>query len=233
MNRIKFFTVFLAIIFLLASLFVLPHYILVDEIVCKNQDEPCSQFLEEKLKILRGKSLSKARSEIVRLLKNDTLVKDFSLHFQLPNRLNVNVSERRPKFTLKSRFSNKTYFISNEGFVLMESTQDFPNIVTIVDNVPSYGGKVDEETLFALKITSLLSSQYQVLSSTKEENFLLIELQDGPRVIFPLEGDLDYLLGKFVLIYSQLNKEDFDFKIKDYKDLEIDLRFENPVLRTG
>ncbi len=46
---------------------------------------------------------------------------------------------------------------------------------------------------------------------------------------FPLEGDIDTLVGSLRLIFSRLNDEGEGIRMEDIR--EIDLRFNNAVLR--
>ena len=55
---------------------------------------------------------------------------------------------------------------------------------------------------------------------------MIVKIAGGVKVIFPLEGDIDVLLGSLRLILSQLNNDEREIRIGS-----IDLRFENPVLR--
>jgi hypothetical protein len=67
---------------------------------------------------------------------------------------------------------------------------------------------------------------YQVGQSSIQDGSLLVELPGQIRVIFPLEGDSEILLGSLRLIYSKVRE---DGNLAGYS--QIDLRFTNPVLR--
>ena len=60
---------------------------------------------------------------------------------------------------------------------------------------------------------------YQVNKGEMINSGLVVELPTRVRVILPLEGSVEILLGSLRLIYSQVT------------DKEIDLRFKNPILR--
>jgi hypothetical protein len=53
---------------------------------------------------------------------------------------------------------------------------------------------------------------------------LVVDMGTGFRVIFPLEGDEQVLLGSLRLIYSKIQTSN----LNNYK--QVDLRFANPVL---
>jgi hypothetical protein len=75
-------------------------------------------------------------------------------------------------------------------------------------------------------------SSYQVREGIIEDESLVIELSQGPRVIFPLEGEKEVLLGSLRLVLSKLNNDAQDSKIENVSGASIiDLRFKNPVIK--
>lgn len=67
-----------------------------------------------------------------------------------------------------------------------------------------------------------------------ENNSLLVELNDYPKIIFPLEGDREVLVGTAIFILSKINKIGIsDGKIADIQSRisTIDLRYKNPVIK--
>jgi len=60
---------------------------------------------------------------------------------------------------------------------------------------------------------------------------LVIEVDGGPTVIFPVEGDRDLLLGSFVLITNELKKSGSETSFPDVSKKVVDLRFKNPVIK--
>jgi hypothetical protein len=64
-----------------------------------------------------------------------------------------------------------------------------------------------------------------------ENSYLMTNLKDGYKIIFPLDGDRDFLLGATVLILNELNKDEMSSKIKVGELRTVDLRFKNPVLK--
>ncbi len=91
------------------------------------------------------------------------------------------------------------------------------------ENFPNVGEKVTEETLFALELLYDMFSFYQVQTGKIDKSSLVIELSRGPKVIFPLEGSHQVLLGSLRLVLSKLNS--------DSQVSTIDLRFKNPVIK--
>ena len=65
---------------------------------------------------------------------------------------------------------------------------------------------------------------YQVGCGVISNDTLVVDMKDGFKVIFPLEGDEQVLLGSLRLIYSKIQTSN----LNNYK--QVDLRFANPVL---
>lgn len=228
MKYLKFILLLIVLAFTISLFFYVPKLIFVNKISCKSQFGPCSTSLSEKLASKEGKNLKEVKKEVKEVLSYETSVSDFSLQFRIPASLNVFVVEKKPKFAVKQ----ENYFglIDKEGIVLrIEKATSLP-YVEIQEKIPGVGEKVNEKTFFALNAVYNLFIQYQVRSGVISGNFLVIDSIEGRQVIFPLEGDLDVLLGALRLIINRLNASAKDTRIETSVK-EIDLRFKNPVLR--
>ena len=219
----KLFLVFVVLIGALSIIFV-PKILKVGGITCVSQFGPCSQTLTDKLNMLEGKPIVEVRREISEILTSEVLVKDFSIQFSLPNRLRVNLLERKPKFALKVQSSDSLVLVDEEGYIVgIESQSNLPQLV--VDSAPgNVSEKVSDENLFGLRILGDLFSFYQVRQGVIDQGNLQVELEGKIRVIFPLEGDRSVLISSLELV------------LKRYDDAgdnprEIDLRYKNPVIR--
>ena len=97
--------------------------------------------------------------------------------------------------------------------------------VTVGNINKNVGEKVGERELTALKIIQGVYIMYQVGEGELSQDGLTVILKDGQKVLFPVNiGEPEVLLGALRLIYAKIENEGSDFR-------EIDLRFENPVLR--
>lgn len=221
----------LALICFLLGLFVaIPRLIVIKNITCQSQYGNCFENLEEKLKNISGKNLRETKKEVSNILKEDLSLSNYSLQFKIPDTLKITLLEDKPKFALKSTTNNLFGLINQNGIVLKIEEQNNLPYVEINSSFPNVGEKVSEENLFALKIISGVYSAYQIESGKIQNESLLVELKNGIRVIFPLEGDKDLLLGALRVVLDRLNGDDKDSKINKIV-YEIDLRFKNPVLR--
>lgn len=220
---------FILIVFIVSLFFLLPRLVKIKNIACQSQYGPCNQEVSEKIQKSTGRSLESSKAYIRRELKNETLVKDFSFQYKFPSTLQVYISERKPKFSLKSSRGGQISMVDKDGLVLYN--KDSTNLPTVVidDPLPKPSEEVDKKYFFALEIVSALSP-YPKSFAKVSGNTLTIELIDQLGVIFPLEGDRDLLLGSFILVYNELIKQTKDSRIKGTLGV-IDLRFKNPILR--
>jgi hypothetical protein len=212
---VKKITIIVSVILVLLFLILLPFLIKV-QIECISQDGPCPDEVNARLEVLKAKSLFSARSGISKTLKKDPMVTEFSTQFKLPNVLLVSIIAKKPIFAIKDRVSGKYYLISKDGVIL--STTDSSNLPTVEQDGST-------PNLFALNVVLGVYQMYQVLYGVITNDTLVVDMKDGFRVIFPLEGDTQVLLGSLRLIYTKIETSG---NPNGYK--QVDLRFVNPVL---
>lgn len=222
---------FLPIFFLalgLGAFFLAPKFIYIGQVVCRSQFGPCT-LLGDKLSSLGGRSLDATKREVGSVLSKEDSISDFSLQFRIPDTLEVAIIEKKPKFALKDVTSGFFALVDKEGKVLkIVEESSLPTVVT-TEELPDVGQKVKEEYFFALNILYGVFASYQVQEGRIENNSLLVNLQ-GYKVIFPLSGDKDVLLGALRLLIERLNEGGKDSRIS-LGISQIDLRFKNPVLK--
>jgi hypothetical protein len=179
---------------------------------CRTQYGSCPFELES------GK-LYQTKQKIAKSLKNNFLVIDYSTQFKFPNILLVNVLIKKPFFVLKND-ANQSVAVGADGIVLSTVNNSILPTVIVLGNLKKVGEIVDTNHLFALKLIQGVYEMYQINTGKIIDNSLVVELPEGIEVIFPIDGDIQVLLGSLRLVYSK--KDGFH---------EIDLRFKNPVLR--
>ena len=191
------------VIFVVLVLFFLSPFFIKVKTECRTQYGECPFELE-------SGNLYQTKRKITKNLKNNYLVTDFSMQFKLPNILLVNVLVKKPIFAIQD-VSNKIFLIDKDGKIL--STVDSTSLPMVVQesSIPN---------LFTLNLMQGISQMYQINIGRIENDSLVVELPTSIKVIFPLSGDSQVLLGSLRLVYP---------KIGTYR--EIDLRFKNPVLR--
>lgn len=228
----KYLKIGITLLFIIAIvLFVLlvPRMLVIKNIICINQYGSCQETLNLKLENLKGKSLEEVKQEVSAIMRQDLFVKEYVLRYEIPDRVVINAISKKAKFVLKSIDKDKLALVDRDGLVLgLGENFTLPRVFISTDYAV-VGEKVSKRELFALNLVSDLYYFYQVKEGEMFEDRLEIYLNDGVKVIFPLEGDRDVMLGGLKVILSGLNQDNKDSRIK--KVSEIDLRFKNPVLK--
>lgn len=227
MKRIISYLIFFSVavfIFYTASTFKL------GKIECISQYGPCNKEAVDSLASLEGSSLFLAKGSAKKLLENNFLVESFALQYKIPDILEARVIERKPSFAVDFSDSDFIALVDKDGYVL--SFQEATSLPTLyVSGIKfSRGELVGEKIIFSSQIMLGMHVYYKVRRVEIVDDSLYIDLVDGLTAIFPLEGKRDVLLGSFVAIFSKLNAKQDGFRI-DNKIRQVDLRYENPVLR--
>lgn len=216
----------LVVLPLLLLVVFLPKFLIKVQIVCRGQNGNCPQSVLEKAETLSGKSYFTVKKDIRKILDSDILISNYSIQFKLPDVLKVNLSAKEAIFSLKSNLSQKFAMIAEDGVVLDYSDQSSLPSVLIDSELPLLGTKIDGRHKLALELIDGVFKMYQVGYGNLSGDTLLVDLPGEVRVIFPLiDSDRSILLGSLRLVYSNMQKDDG----KKYS--QIDLRYENPVLR--
>ncbi len=218
------------VVFILIGIFNLTRFIKVTNIVCESQYGPCTDNITEKVSKLVGLNLSVTKSKLTQLFSEEPYVDKFSYQFQFPSRLHIQVVEKKPKFALKNQSQGLTAILARDGKVLsLKETSTLPTIDTD-ETLPNVGDNADSKDLFALEIVYALTHDYKIKSARANENHLVIEVIGGPRVIFPLEGDKDLLLGSFVLLVNGSENLIKNSTVGGLEGKIVDFRFKKPVI---
>lgn len=233
-NIFKYLSILLIIIFIYITPVVIKKLIKIDKIECQSQYGQCSEQLVNNLQYITNSDLYVAKGKINQVLEHNKQVSSYLIQYKIPSTLKVELVLKKPKFAIKN--SNGNYFlIDKDGFVV-ETTQE-SNLPTLLNNNITYkvGDSISDKDIFALKIIEKISLLYSVQTGIVEKNSLQIKLNEGVLLYFPLEGDVDVLVGSLRLIFSRLNEGTQGIKMEDTITIsdvkEIDLRFTNPVIR--
>ncbi len=215
--------------YLLIALFVLalsasPFFIKVTA-ECESQYGNCPADINSGLQSLNSKNLFDARQKANSYLKNNFLVSDYSIQYKLPNVMLINIIAKKPYFAIKDSSSGKIMLIDQKGIVLAESENSGLPMVEVADSLKKIGEEVDRKNLFALNLISGINEMYQVRYGMIANDALTVDIPHGLRVIFPLEGDSEVLLGGLRLIYAKVTAD----YLGTYS--RIDMRYKNPVLK--
>ena len=224
------------VVFLSLAIYFVPNFISASQITCKSQYGPCNSSLVGRLEKIQGKKLKEVYEEIKNILSSEILVSDFLIQFKLPSNLEVSMVERKPIYSLTKKGASAYAQVDESGLVIrIDDKTPLPRLVT-TGQIPNVGDRVDQKHLFALDILYRMFAFYQVQEGNMEESYMETKLKNGPKVIFPLEGDEDILIASLQLILARLNRESEGIRINE-NDIElsmittIDLRYKNPVVR--
>lgn len=209
------FGVYTLLIFSLFFLFlVLPRLIKVKKIECYNQYGLCSNEFLIKVNPVLNDSLDTAKKKITEEFKNTKLIGKYSFRFKLPATLRIDLILKKPKYAILNKNTSEMVLVDSEGVVLEKAgNTNLPYIIVS-------GDLSANKKMFALEIIYGIYYLYQVKSGEIVNDSLEVKIPEAGKIIFPLEGERDILLGSMKLILSRAGK----FK-------EIDLRYKNPVIR--
>ena len=205
------------------SVYFLPTLVKVKEIKCSSQFGPCNINLQNKLQGIEGKNIRIAKKEVKAILTTEVIVKKYSLQFIIPDKLLINLIERKAKYALGSSSYAKLEIVDEEGLII--SLEESSNLPTLKKEgeLNNVGEKVSKEEYFALTLIDTLFDSFQIKEGKIEGDSLIINYNLVTKAIFPLEGDSELLASSFSLILKKYESSKSQPKV-------IDLRFNNPVI---
>ncbi|HLD91880.1 MAG TPA: hypothetical protein VI795_00625 [Patescibacteria group bacterium] len=226
LNIFKILSLILIVFFMLSTPYVVLKLIKINKIECISQYGDCNGVLDNNLSVVG--SYKDTKENIEQILKHNIKVKSYVMQYKIPSTLEIEIDLKKPKFAIKNKDS-RYYLIDEDKLILEISNESNLPVLVSSDFNKNIGDEVDDIHLFALKIIEKNAWLYSVKTGVLENNELKITLKEGVIVHFPLEGDIDELIGSLRLIFSRLNDEGEGIRMEDIR--EIDLRFNNAVLR--
>jgi len=187
---------------------------------CYNQYGLCSNDFLTKVNPVLNESFDTAKKRITEEFKNAKLIENYSFRFKLPSTLRIDLILKKSKYALYQKNTNEKVILDDKGVVLEKVENTNLPYVVISDNLSGIGEVVGSKKTFALELLYGIYYLYQVKSGEIINDSLEVIVPDAGKIIFPLEGERDILLGSMKLILTRSGK----FK-------EIDLRYKNPVVR--
>ncbi|OGM33254.1 hypothetical protein A2803_00185 [Candidatus Woesebacteria bacterium RIFCSPHIGHO2_01_FULL_44_21] len=219
-------------IFLLIPIFILVGVIVygfrqirVADVTCTTQNGMCPSEIQSMVDASKGKSYFDAKNELASTLAESMRIARYTIRFNLPSTLAVEITERKPEIAAK--FGENTYFLfDKDGVSLGEVSSTELPIITVF-SVPR-----GERVNFAVRLARDLVKYYSAGELKMDKYGLYAKVKNGVEVVFPLEGDLDVLLGSLEVTLSQLNRgrEDSTIGLTAGKIHKVDLRYKNPVI---
>lgn len=201
----------------------------INNVVCITQYGLCDENLLNELNLVKGRDLKNSKSYVENILKSDVAINDYLVQFKIPSTLDVEINLKKPKFAFFDLSNNKYYLLDKNGLIV--DVVDYTNLPVVKINSLNLeiGQELSNKNKFALDILSYLNYLYSIDEGIIEKESLKVRSNEGVNIIFPLEGDIEFLIGGLRLIFSRLNQSSEGIRMNDIR--EIDLRFKNPVMR--
>lgn len=231
MKKLKKITIILFPLILL-SLFI---YFLVstkiEEFSCKSQFGECSPIIIEKISDISSCNYLNCKEKIDIVLSDAWLVDKYSYQIKLPLRIDINIIEKKPKYSLRTSLNDYVAQIDSKGMVInIRKSTGLPGLI-IDEKIPNLGEKVNDKMLFALEMVYGVSKIQTIENASLIDNHLSVDMGGERNVLFPLTGDRDFLLGALTLILNELKKNELNSRIEGVDRVRtIDLRYKNPIL---
>lgn len=215
---------------LFTVLFCFYSFFRIKSIECKSQYSVCNSDLRTKLTSLKIGNIPSSKKELTGFLKNEPVVKKYSLQLKLDGTYLVHVEERTIKYCISGQ--RGTFYSDVEGIVIKVS--DVIDDKCIINNQSEYnlGDKFSDKDMFAQNVYYCLRNVTDKGEAFIENDILTVEYKGNIKLIFPLEGDSRLLAGKTYYIVSQFDMIKEYIIGKGYKGVsEMDFRFNDPIVR--
>jgi len=209
------FGIYILLIFLLfIPILIFPRIVKVKKIECYNQYGLCADDFMSKVNPAIGESINNAKKKITEEFNNTKQIEKYSSRFKFPSTLRIDLILKKAKYAIQNKNTKEIVLVDDKGMVLEQV--DKTNLPYIIVD----GSLTDSKQLFALELMYSIYYLYQVKNGEIVNGSLEVVIPKEGKIIFPLEGERDILLGSLKLILSRAG----NFK-------EIDLRYKNPVIR--
>lgn len=231
MRKIKVIARIFIPVFVLSIFLYFINSIKIPEISCHSQYGDCSTYVKERLGGIKNCNYFSCKNYIDSALSDAWIVDEYTYRLKLPLKMEVNLIEKKPRFSIKNESGNHAVQIDSKGLVLdVREASSLPGF-SFNEILPKPGENISGKNLFALELVYGASKIQEIDHAKREVNHLSIDMKDGLRILFPLEGDRDFILGSLALILNELKKSNSDTRIGEGQIKIVDLRFKNPVLK--
>jgi len=189
----------------------------IKKITCQSQFGPCSIVIQKNLDLALENSIKTSKKILTESLTQNSLVSNFEIRFYPPSTYKVFIIEKKQSVAF---YYNDEYIILDQAGEILTKKRDYtlPAIVVKSPNISN------SQLKFVGKLYRELAAQYKLEDPEISKESFQVIIGDNT-VLFPLEGDIDFLLGSLKLTLSWLKKTD------KFTRIEIDLRYKSPVLR--
>lgn len=203
----------------------------LNSIECRSQFGKCGDFIQKKLDSLVGEDYLQVIRYVENFVNEEPSIVEYRLQYVPPRNLRLTILERKAVFAISKVDSEIVMLIDKEGrFLGFTQSTDLPIVFTQRSGM-SKGESLSGSELFALNLVSDMYKNFRINKSELNGESLIVELDDGIKVIFPTEGERQVLMGSVILIYNDIKKAEVSKLNTSGQIIDtIDLRFSNPVL---
>lgn len=231
--KLKIFAFVIIGLLFVSSLFFIPRIIVVKNISCQSQFGPCPTSFEEKMKSLLPARYFEMKNKIHKLAKEESEINKYSLKFELPNKLKIDIIQQKPYYAVQFTNAKDGVYLYGQNFIFIHEVESTNLPILISDGDINSDYVLGDEQKFCLEILDRLFSVYGVKHAVNMLDTMSVTItstKGSVDVIFPTGGDPDYLLGSLEIAQKELNKMIEESRIE--KDInQIDLRYKYPILR--
>lgn len=213
--RKKFILVLLITAFAFGAFYFFSKRVVIAATSCSGQNRPCSVEIENLLRSQIGKNYFSARGFLDGELMGNTKVESFSLRFIFPSAINLEIVEKEAVVALAFA-PQRIFTFDEEGNVLGEVAETNLPTANVVESLS------DKPIKFAAELFLALNKYYNV-TSAQLSKFGLKAIISGTEITFPLEGNIDVILGSLEVVLQ--------LKPSTGKIYTVDLRYKNPVIK--
>jgi len=213
----------LLILLIFAGLTFAYKKLVLFSVECQSQYGPCDNDIISELEQYKGESIFTSYGKINNLLRSSNKVINFEIKFISPLKLFAHISQRKPSIAVIANGDKNYHLYSQDGFLLsqVENTQ-LPTI-----EIQDYSVISEIQTKFIIEMAHMLNQTYNINNIIVRDGGMEFEIPGSPKIIYPIQGDIDVLLGSLRFVLSQLNTQLGDFTMES-----VDFRFRNPIIRT-
>ena len=111
--------IIISLLIIAAFFFALPRLIVIKSISCKSQYGPCSQFILEKIEKAKVTNLAESKKLLNDILTSEVIVYKYNLKIYLPDRLDIQLIERKAQIAIQQDGYQGMALIDDEGLVLV------------------------------------------------------------------------------------------------------------------
>lgn len=221
----KLLVLFLTLCLLGAIVMYVSKHLVISSVECTNQYGPCTNEVNKIIDQFVGTRYILTRTEIQDALTKSGRIKEYKFQYNFDGTLKAQVVELKPEVAL--RLPDNTFYLydANGNYVGHTNESELPAI-KLTSDIPQA-----DKLNFAIDLFEALFRYYSV-KSAQMDGFGLTAVVNNNTIIFPLEGDVDTLLGSLEVVLLRLNKppEDSTIIAGSGTNYTVDLRYNNPVI---